>query len=430
MTYDEMKTQALASADAHSAELRRIFAEYEEINDPLIVLPGGDVNAALATGREVHLVAGGEYGAIRFPSNSRLVGNTAKVHGQSGPALYVPPSTTNVHIQDVECSSVYQCVIQLGDNGPTQTTREQVPTDITLLRPVILSHCHAQAKNGIENNAANVEVIDAVIKDVFNPNAIESHGIATLNTYGGLVLRGGGYEAGSTPCFSGGDTIKIPDTDISDVIYVNLVIRRPEAWRADGVNRNVKNLIEFKNAAHVTVANCSLSHCWGPIQRGYAVMLTPKVDGRVVNIEFRDNEISEVGGGFNILGRNPTGLDQTRTTDIRILSNLIQLDKIAYGPSATAWFMLIADGPGRILVENNEINHNGSALVYVDDSDRIESLIIRGNTAPVGAYGIRTPAGNNGDNWQQVFDELIVEGNTFSGASSVFKRNFPNNIYV
>jgi hypothetical protein len=266
------------------------------------------------------------------------------------------------------------------------------------------------------------------IGQVYNTGAVESHVLATINTPGGLTCRGGTLSGGSITCFTGGDTVKVPDADIEGVFYENLTITKPSQWQGDGVNRNIKNLVEFKNVTHAVVRACDISNSWGPIQRGFAVMLTPKVDGRVVGVLFENNTIFNVGAGFNITGRNPTGADPTRTDDIRIINNNLTIDKLAY--AGVGWPFLLQDGMGHLTIEGNMIRHNGNALVYVDDTEKIASLVMRGNTANVGAYGIRTPYGNNGEGWQQVFDELIVEDNIFSGASTVFKRNFPKNSYV
>lgn len=416
--------------------MRALLVEYdapsaEPTPEPTFIPSGGNISSVLEMGASlVRLEAGGHYERVIIERPVAMYCNGATLHGADRPAVHLKPgpNTVDITLFDAIADATFQSIYQLGDNGATQVRLSDVPRRIRLVRPLVLTHGHAQAKNAIENNASDVEILQPEIRDVYNSEGIESHGIITINTPGGLRVIGGLVSGASTPFFTGGDAIDIPETDIADVTYDGVTITRPPAWQTDGIKRNIKNLIEFKNVTRATVTNCILYGNWGPVQRGFAVMLTPKVDGRVVNVEFSHNSIDRVGGGFNVAGVNPTGLDATRTDDIRILDNVVVIDKTTYVGSG--WFLLLQDGPGRIVVARNTIRHNGNALVYVDDRDRIASLVMRGNDADVGAYGIRTPAGNNGDNWQQVFDELIVEENTFRGASSAFKRNFPNNIYV
>lgn len=422
------------------AAVEAAIAEYRKPAEPpkparIVVPSGGNVQAVL-DGTDVPVIElepGGRYAGIKFTRPVRLECHRAHVHGDGVPAYYVPPglNSGDVHLVDPLGSADFQAVFQLGDNGPSQNRLDLVPRRITLERPVVAEHHGLLAKNGIENNAADVLILEPDLRGIFwNTTDRETHGIITINTPGGLRVVGGYVEAGSSPLFTGGDAIDIPDTDIADIVYEGVTSTRPASWQTDGVNRHVKNGVEFKNVTRALVARCAISNVYGPYQKGFACMLTPKVDGRVVDVEFRENVIDRVGGGWNILGRNPTGLDPTRTDNIRIIGNTVTIDKVAYGPSAFGWPFLLSMGPGRILIEGNTIQHNGNAFVYVDDLQRIASLIVRGNTFNAGSYGIRTPAGNNGDKWRDVFDELIVIGNTISGASSVFRRNFPENTYV
>lgn len=420
------------------AGLEALLVEAKRPDEPpkptrILVPSGGDIQAVL-NGTDVPIIeleSGGRYASVVIARPVRLECHGATLHGEGVPAIYVPPGEGSHDIDIIEpvVSSTFQVPIRLGDNGPSQARLADVPRRIRIVAPVILDHNHAEAKNGIENNAAEVEISDVTIRNLYSPGRVESHGIVTINTPGGLKVMGGTVSGASTPLFTGGDPIDLPDTDIADVWYDDLDITRPAEWQGV-IDGNFKNLVEFKNVTRGRVTRCRIYNNWGPIQKGFACMLTPKVDGRVVDVEFDDNDIYSVGGGFNVLGRNPTGQDPTRTDNIRITNNRVIIDKNAYGPGSFGWFLLLSAGPGRVLVEGNNVKHNANAFIYVDDRERIASLIVRNNTFNAGTYGIRTPAGNNGDNWREVFDELVVTGNTISGASAVFKRNFPENTYV
>lgn len=422
------RDQIIASLEALLLEARRP----DEKPTTLFIPSGGPLQAALdGDAPTIELDPNGRYPGVRIGRPVELRCHGARLHGESVPAIYIlpGPKSVDIAVMEPDGSSTFQNVYQIGDNGKTQATIDRVPHGILFFRPIIRGHNGVLAKNGLENNGAGVIIEQPEFRDIYNPNRVESHGIVTINTPGGLKVLGGTVSGASTPLFTGGDAIDIPEIDISDIRYEGVTITRPAEWQLtlDGA---FKNLVEFKNITHGVVTKCQIFNNWGPIQKGFACMLTPKVDGRVVDVEFSDNDIYNVGSGFNILGKNPTGEDTTRTDNIRILNNRITIDNKVYGPSSFGWPFLLSAGPGRIRIEGNTISHNGTSFIYVDGPERIASLIVRGNITNLGDYGIRTPFGNNGANWQQTFDELIVEGNTFSGASSVFKRNFPNNTWV
>jgi hypothetical protein len=399
-------------------------------------IPSGDdraLQAALDGGGRVILEAGGSYrGSFRISRPGTILqGNGATLHGVDGPALDVLPGVTDVHLLDLpSVTSDVDAAIRLGRNTSAQTTLELVPRRITFERVVVPEHHGPHSKNGLENNGAEVTLLDCEIVNVFSPTGVESHAIASLNTVGGLTVRGGTYSAGSICLFSGGDALKLSGVDIEHLTYENLRITKPVEWQTDGVPRNVKNLIELKNGSHVLVKNCEIFNTWGPIQRGFGIVLTPKVDGHLTDIEFDGCTVYNVGGGLNVTGRNPTDADPVRTDDIRIRNCKFTIDRNAWGPSAYGFFMLLQDGVGRVLVENCDIAHNGNSFIVVDDRERVASLIVRGCRFNAGQYGLKHPYGNNGDHWEQTFDELVIEGNEITGASSVFRRVFPRNVYV
>jgi len=403
------------------------------------VTTSDELHAALLEGGTLLLQAGTRFEGrfVVSQSGTTVQANGATFHSPSGPAWDVPaqePAITDIRLLDMaSVTAVADTPILLGRNTPEQTRLEQVPRNITLERVFVPSHNGPLAKNGLENNAINVTLLDCGIADVFNTRPagiLESHCLVTLNTPGGLTVRGGTYSGASINFLSGGDPVDIPGVVIADLTYEGLTITKPPGWMTDGQFRLIKNLVEFKHGERVVIRDCELSYSWGPEQRGWAFVFTPKTRGSVRDVLVDRCRVHHVGGGVNITGRQLKIENPVRTTGIRILHSTFDIQHDSTR-SEYGWFMLLADGPGTIDVEDCEIRCSGTSLVRVDDTDRIERLAFRRCTIPkLPKYSVATPLGNNAIRWQEVFDELTFQDCVIGGAPASFKALFPGNTYV
>ena len=95
--------------------------------------------------------------------------------------------------------------MQCGDNGPTQTTVAQQPTDIVFEKVTIPQH---RGKRGFEINCA-ARLLDSRALDVYSPAALDSQALAVLNTCGPVSVVRGEYFAASENILVGGDSLKI-----------------------------------------------------------------------------------------------------------------------------------------------------------------------------------------------------------------------------
>lgn len=438
---DALKTRLHTAVDDVIAE----FTPTPEPTPTILVKAGENLQAYLdqaTPDREITIEAGATFEAQRFTfkSGTRLRGAAGvRLHGTAGPAIYIPPGQSDLEVTDLAATANHDVVIKIGDNDATTQGRvEDVPRRIRFTRVSVPEHHSSYAKNAVANNGADVEFIDCPIAEVFNPGGIESHCISTLNTPGGLIVRGESAEkktvisGSSINLFTGGDRLKLPvGTQITNILYQDLVLTKPVEWKTDGINRNIKNHLEFKHAIHAVVRRVEMSNVWGPIQRGYPLMLTPTLDGSTVDVLYEELNIHDVGAGLNVVGHYDKGPTPEQTTGVVLRKSRFDIDKDAWGTGAPGWFMLISRGLGTMTIESTEIKTNGNALIRVDGAERIASLTIRGCTIypPFPQYGIATPSGNNGLNWQNHFDALDFSDNDCYGASAAFQKSFPNNRY-
>lgn len=426
MTTEELRAAVLDEFDAFRARVDKLFAPPAPAD--VVVPAGGDVFAALNSGKPVHLVAGAEYPALTLPSGARLFGHGATIRGTGKPAIYVAPGTTSVQVEDVICtaSEWNGAVVQLGDNDVnTQPNIDRVPQGILLDRVRIPTH---RGKRGFEINAAFVALQNCEARDIYTTTGQDSSALGILNTNGHVTVTGGVYEGGSECVLIGGDSLKLADvTAPADLLFDGCLMTRPVSWKTDGVKRVVKNLFELKTGHKVIVRNCTLEHCWKDGQDGYAVMLTPTRGGSLVDVLFEHCTVRDVGGGVNITGIHPDFPNAPRTTGVVFRDCGFSISKAQNG--GTGRFMLLTNGPETIEVERCLMRHDGNAVVY-QSGPVVGKLLVVDSEFQAGSYGFNLGGTANAAKWRLGVLELEVAGNRISGAAPALRVNLPDNVYV
>lgn len=418
-----------------------------------VVRAGESLQAALDTGGLIEFEGVHEGTYVARVSGTTLTGRPgARIHGPAGvvPALTVPPGTRQMAFHAFQATSDgSEAIIRIGANDESQTRLEQEPDGITLRGIVVPSH---RGKRAIELHARDVTVEACDIRDVYDPRLYDSQAIGGTNSSGMIRIIGNHLEAGSENILFGGDTARMGVQTTSVLIEGN-TIRKPLSWQTDGINRAVKNLIEFKRGAQIVIRQNTLDGCWRASQQGYAIVLTPTRDGNLEDVLIQDNQITNVGGGLQILGRAYRYVTASRTK-VRCERNTWQIDHRRFGGTGS---LAVAEAePLAIEFVDEVVQASGSRLFAYAFGDVMDAdgTVRRGGqlgvlrmhriTATVGSYGITldgfksdgvstTAYVNGGPNREGFVSvaEMDVAGNTFSGPSmsSVMKRNFPENTY-
>jgi hypothetical protein len=397
----------------------------EPPSDYVLVPDGGDLQAALDVGGAVFLAESASFGSatLRVPS-TLLAGEGGNVlDGGSSPAIIVPPTTHGFAVGQLTPRSTGEVAVLLGRNDAQQTSIEQVPVGVHL--QAITSSGH-RGKRVIEVNAGDVHIVDADIRDAFDPEGQDSQAICMLNAPGPLTVDGGHLEAASEVFMCGGDAMKIPDCRPTGITLRDVTLTRPLAWRDAGTPK-VKNILELKDGHDVLIERCTLSHCWQSAQDGYAFMFTPTRGGSVRNVVVRDCIVSLVAGIVNITGIDDDAATPPPRTQVAIYGGDYRTDPSMPGSGR---FCLIGRGPEHFIVEGAYIDHHGSAFIDCSDKSPVDLLRVVGCTWNYGSYGIRIGGANHGDNAAGIVRQIVIEGNTISGAHSQFKSRYPNNTYV
>jgi hypothetical protein len=189
----------------------------------------------------------------------------------------------------------------------------------------------------------------------------------------------------------------------------------------------VKNLFELKNARRVRVEYNLFENNWQHAQTGYAILFTPRnQDGRctwcvIEQVEFTNNMIRNVAGGFNIAGYDSNGVTQ-QTNTISITNNVIYNVTTAMG--GPAWGFLVGDAVRDLVIDRNTIDFDGTTLLYAYGGTKSAPRQMPGfrftnNATRHGQYGINGADASTGTlTLQMYFPSPVITGNWLSGGSS------------
>jgi hypothetical protein len=410
-----------------------LFNAQREIDRALLELGKPDVPPDITDCAkfEEALVAGGPIKiapevACSTPTYFNVKGGTdiqgalTRLHGNTY-GIRVKSDQHNGSLRDLLVSTIGQdCVINLGVNDTTQNQLSQVPTGWFLELIKIKDY---SGKRGIAVNSANTRIKGSDIVGVIHPNNQDSQAICILNSPGDFIAEVCTLSAASECVLIGGDSPKLPVLR-RNIAFIRCNLFKDIAWRTAGIP--VKNLFEAKDGWGVLLDACRLSTCWASAQQGEAYMLTPSNGGQV-SIIIRNNEVWDVSSICNITGVDRSLINMVRT-QVTFEGGTFRTNKAAMGGRGN--FALMDRGPEFLKIYGADIAIDGSTLIELTGSAKMDLLEITGSRFNYGQYGIRIGGLNDGDNSKGMIGTIKIEGNTILGANSRFQARYPNNIYA
>jgi len=267
-------------------------------------------------------------------------------------------------------------------------------------------------------------------------NGQETQAISMWDSPGPLTVRNSVLEAGSIGFLAGGVDPTTPGTIASDLLFENTLFTRPLEWKGLTAGYACKNCFELKAARRVVARNCTFENSWAEAQTGFAIVLTPSQQGAfpevvVEDVLFENCDIRNVGGGVNLLGfgQHSATRPTLRGNNYRFVNSRFEISRARNGGQGC--LVQMAWEPDVVEFEGCNVVADGDAFLRVGDSKPITGLRFALNTVNrAGTYGIFSTTGSRGANFQTLFPGGVMEGNTFYGAHSIFRANFPNNVYV
>jgi hypothetical protein len=344
------------------------------------------------------------------PEGTRITpeasGTLAMIQSQnSDPALRAAPGAHHWRIEAIEFGPTRagtSTIIELGDS---HQSREDIPHDLVFDRVYVHGDADAGQRRGIALNSASTDIRNSYIADIKAAGA-DAQAIGGWNGPGPFVIENNYLEASGENIMFGG-----ADPSITGLVPRGITIRRnhiarPVAWRK-GNRWSVKNLLELKNAADVTIDGNLFETHWGGGQPGYAIVFTPRnQDGRapwstVDHVRFTNNIVRHVAAGVNISGsddRYPSGPGR----NITIANNLFEdVDGKTWGGPGD--FVQVGHGAADVTIEHNTVQHTGR-MVSAYGKEPMPRFVFRGNVLRHNAYGV---FGDNASPGKVTFDRYL-----------------------
>src|ERR1035437_3549731 len=190
---------------------------------------------------------------------------------------------------------VFNSIIAIGVNGPTQTSTSQVPQNFLIDRCYVHGTPGYDSKCGISLNGLNVTVSNCYVSDIHSTHQ-DCQAISGSNGLGHYtitnnyleascenILFGGADPSITTPGFLPNDTMLIQGNYFSkpmswDPYSPSYIAPIPNPnYPGASIQYWCKNIFELKNASNLTINDNIFENCWaGADQWGFAIVFTPR----------------------------------------------------------------------------------------------------------------------------------------------------------
>lgn len=221
-----------------------------------------------------------------------------------------------------------------------------------------------------------------------------------LNVQGGPYRYENNYIEGSHQCFMlGGADPSIPNEIPSDIVFRYNTCYKPLWWKGTypypGNQRQVKTIIETKNARRVLYEYNKFINVWADAQAGFCFLYkSTNQDGtapwsQTVDITVRYNICQNVASGANLASHPQGTVPMARVSMYD--NKFSQLSTIG---GEGICFQLLDDVVDMVLLHNTCTNATNQAISF--DGAKGVRTVLRANVLAHGAYGVKGPGQSDG----------------------------------
>lgn len=313
---------------------------------------------------------------------------------------------------------VYE-VIRLGELDVKRL--EDIPGDLVFDRVIVQGDPAIGGKRGIFVNSRSTAILNSYLSD-FKSNFQDAQTIAVCSSPGPVEITNNYMESAGYGIIFGGCEVPLGIVP-SDIVFTRNHLFKPLSWKQE--RWIVKNSFEIKTARRVRIEGNLFENNWAGGQAGYAIVLTPRADGRtasgerhttVTDIDFINNIVRNSDAGVNITGSDDNGIGEG--ADIRIVNNLF--DRVG------GRLFQMLHGPKRVTISHNTSLTPGSAMIMSEGT--AVGFVLTNNIFAHGSYGIfGSGLGSGKAALQTNFPGAVVAGNVLIGASA--QSYPPDNFY-
>lgn len=347
-------------------------------------------------------------------------------------------SLVGLAVQPSAAAGAGGTLIRIGNSTETDPTK--LARQIAI-RQVHLAGDHAYGtKRGIEANGADI-AIDQVWAEEIWQSGQDAQAICAWNGGQSVTVRNSYLAAGAENIMLGGSKVAGAAMQPHDWLVEDCILHKPERWKADGLNRQVKNLFEIKHASNVTARRVLMVGNWIASQSGYGVVVTYATQGPspvskgIKDIRFEDCALLKSPAAIQLSGYSYFA-DSTNGEKLERVS----FDRFYYvqGNGVSPRILILTNVLGRhdIAIRDSHFLHTSNAILTgefgkawagtplaVVPGGPMQGFTLSGSTfSRVGIYQITAPGGVHYGVGLASFvnQDLAVRLNVFGGAPASF----------
>ena len=314
-----------------------------------------------------------------------------------------------------------------------ETSPENLARDISIRQVLIQGDRRYGQKRGIAANGRDIDIRQVWCEEVFIAGQ-DAQCVAGWNGAQRVRVRHAYLAAGAENLMIGGAPLPSAAMQPSDWLIEDVILHKPLRWQQDGANRQVKNLLEFKQGRNITARRILAVNNWKAGQDGTGLLIHYTTTGRcpecagLENVLVEDLAMLNVGGGVSLQGysyssasrndrklrgvtlRNAyiqsTGSGRTITIGNVSGRHDIRIERSTFVNERSGW---LNGSYGRVWTDPETLTRGGpmAGLWIVDN-------VITDN----GRYGITAPEGQHFGSGigEFVREDLQISGNVFGDA--------------
>lgn len=348
------------------------------------------------------------------------------------PAIFYPPKTPPASLKNLEVTTSSGQVYDIVRYGTWQQSNfDDQPQGLTLDNVYIHGQPGQEVQRGIAANGRNFSITNSRVVEIHG-KGYDTQAICFWNGSGPFNISDNDLQASGEVILVGGADASIPNLVPSDITIRRNHVWKPLMWRGTWT---AKNLIEVKNGRNVIIDGNVLENSWGDAQIGYGVLFTVRnQDGNnpwaiIENVAFTNNTMSNVAGGFQLLGLDYLHPSQ-QSSKLRIANNFIKIAPDgSMGPNGR---LILVQQFNAVTFENNESDppHSFALMSGRDASGApypVSGFIYRNNLVAYGQYGLFSESDVP---YTTFAPDGIVTGNYIYGTNILASKKIANNTYL
>ena len=221
-------------------------------------------------------------------------------------------------------------IIRIG--SPTETSAANMASRVSIRQVLIQGDRQFGQKRGIAVHGRDIDIGQVWCDEMFIAGQ-DAQCIATWNGGKHVRIRYSYLAAGAENLIIGGAPIASAEMEAEDWLIEDVILHKPLRWQQDGANRQVKNLLEFKQGKHITVRRVLAVNNWAAAQDGMGLLINYTTTGRcpqcggLEDVLIEDLVMLNVEGGVSFQGYswNSESHNSRKLQNVTLRNSYIQL---------------------------------------------------------------------------------------------------------